>query len=129
MILLGSYSPTTAVAAEVLGTSTSLIGKSSVTVGAAVSGLASGSTAVVYFQGQMGSTWYDIAALAFTTGSVAKQECVAAGPVSADNLLTSLALTDDTAIQGWVPDAIRAVLKTTGTYSAGSVAAYYKPNT
>lgn len=126
MNLLGSSTPTAAVAQEVLGTSTSLVGKNSLTLIAAVSGLASGSTAVVYFQVPIDGVYYDIAALAFTTGTAAKQVCCSIQGVSAANTLTTLGLTDNTAIQGVVGDTVRAVLKTTGTYTAGSVKALYE---
>ena len=125
MISLGSVNPTTALSQELIGTSVSLVGKSAITVGVVTSGLADGSSAKVYFQGAIGNVWFDIACLAFTTGSVTKDETIVAGAVSAAITRGSGALTDNTAVQGCVPDMVRAIVTTTGTYTAGSVAAYY----
>lgn len=126
MILLGSYSPTTALSGQLLGTSASLIGKSRLSLAAVASGLASGSTAKVYFQMPIGGVYYDIACLAFTAGTVVKGEAVSVKDVSAAVTLGSLALSDDTAIQFALGDDLKAYLVTTGTYTAGSVSAYYK---
>lgn len=127
MILLGAISPTAAVSGQLVATSASLIGKSGLTLIGVASGLASGSTAKLYFQAPVGDVYYDIACVAFTTGSQVKQLCCAVAGVSADNILGSLALADDTAIQGFIGDYLKVYLVTTGTYTAGSVAAYYKP--
>lgn len=125
--LIGSYTPTTALAGQLLGTSASLIGKSGLTLIGAVSGLASGTSAKLYFQAPIGGVYYDIGCLAFTTGTQVKQLCCAVEGVSADNILSSLALTDDTAIQGLIGDDLKVYLVTVGTYTGGgSVSAYYK---
>lgn len=128
MILLGSYSPTAASAQTVIGTMEgTLVGKSGLTLAAVANGLTSGSTVTVFFQGELGAGWYDIGALAFTTGSAAKDLTIRANGVSSAITRQALALTGDTAAQGWIPDRIRAIAVSTGTYSAGSVAAYFKP--
>ncbi|MFX4223526.1 MAG: hypothetical protein ACMVO3_22640 [Thalassobaculum sp.] len=126
MISLGQYSPTTEVSQEVLGTSVSLVGKTALTVMAIANGLASGTKSVVYFQGAAGNVWYDLGSLSFTTGSGTKDLTIAAQAVSSPNSRVSAAVSDDIAVQGWVPDQVRAIITTTGTYTAGSVTAYYK---
>jgi len=126
MILLGSYQPLAAVTKAVIGTDNNITGKSQVSLAVVAAGLASGSSAKVYVQVQIGADWYDVAAFAFTTGSAAKTLSVSTAGLSAAATLGDAALTDDTAIQGLLGRALRAVLTTTGTYTAGSVAVYYQ---
>jgi hypothetical protein len=126
MNLLGSFQPTAAVTKEVIGTDSNITGKSQVSLACIAAGLADGTSAKVYVQVRVGASWYDVASFAFTTGSGAKMLSVSTAGLSAAATLTDGSLTDNTAIQGLLGKELRAILTTTGTYTAGTVSVYYQ---
>lgn len=81
-----------------------------------------GTTAKVYVQTSLdgGATWFDIAQFAFTTASAVKAKNLDGTTQVANATLTTGTMADDAAQGGIIGDALRFVLTTTGTYTAGS---------
>ena len=83
-----------------------------------------GTTAKVYVQTSLdqGTTWIDIACLAFTTtGALKVVNLSGLTPKGTPAVPTDGALADDTVIDGILGDRLRAKIITTGTYSAAVV--------
>jgi hypothetical protein len=81
-----------------------------------------GTTLKGYIQTSLdgGVTWYDIAQFAFTTASAVKGKNLDGSAQIATATLTAGTMADDTVQHGLIGDALRFVVTSTGTYSAGS---------
>jgi hypothetical protein len=83
-----------------------------------------GTTAKVFVQTSLdqGTTWVDVACLAFTTTGATKVVNLSGlTPKASPATPTDGAMSDDTALDGVLGDRLRAKIITTGTYSAAVV--------
>lgn len=85
----------------------------------------SGGTSVkAYLQGSAddGTTAYDIACFTFTTSSAVKlRNFSSLTPKTSDVIPTDGALTDDTSVDGIVPDRVRVKVVSLGTYAGSTL--------
>ncbi len=82
-----------------------------------------GTSFKVYLQTRVdGSNWYDIACFAYTNADAVQYQSVnAQAAVLTPVALTDGALADNTAVSGFIGDALRVKHVTTGTYTGAAV--------
>ena len=101
-----------------------LDGMSAVTIMARLAMGTGGTTAKCYIQTSLdsGTTWIDVACLAFTTTGATKLVNLSGlTPKTSPATPTDGAMADDTCLDGLLGDRLRAKIITTGTYSAAVV--------
>ncbi len=120
---LGDF--TVAAAATQTGTAvTNLGGALAVTIEGRLAVGAGGETIKAYVQTSLdqGTTWTDVACLAYTTASARKVINLSGlTPRTTPATPTSGSLTDDTCLDGVLGDRLRAVVVSTGTYTGSTV--------
>jgi len=101
-----------------------LEGMTAVTVQARLAYGSGGTSAKVYVQTSLdqGTTWVDVACLAFSTAGAAKIVNLSGlTPKPTPAAPTDGALADDTTVDGLLGDRLRAKIVTTGTYGGSTV--------